>query len=163
MAEEASTSELIQIAIADADRQAQERVSQKESKKPTDEVVFERRRGTGDIDEIFYVDANKSKCKLITLRITFNPNGESAPYSTATVRVYEYTETEQEYNCQLFRVTERGPHSSGDDDVFVRNDDSSAKDPSSWTVPQGSGYRVTWTAPNSAYKWAIEIGLARSK
>jgi|GEM_PF-4430067 len=158
----ADINQLIQLAIMDAERQSASLISDLKTRK-TEEVIITRREGKGSINEAFYLDSSKSKCKLIFIRATFNANGESPPYSTATFRIFQISTAKEEFNSQLHRVTERGPNSDGDDDVFIRIEQESSRDPSPWTVQKGSGFNVKWVSPNPAYKWALEVGLARAR
>lgn len=164
MADEALIEQMIGLSIADAEQQAGERLSRRDSiLNPEDEIIIIRRSGQDNIDEIFYIDENRNPCKLVMLRISFDQNGQSAPFGTATLRIFTHSEHAEEYNCQLWRIALRGPHAEHDADVFLRNEHGAIKDPSPWSVPRGSGFRITWQSPNANYKWGIEIGLARTK
>lgn len=163
MASDIPIEELISLSLQDAESQASERLSKQNAISPEEELIIIRRNGQGSINEVFYIDENRLPCKLVMLRIGFGSGGQSPPFSTSTLRVFTYTEHGEEYNCQLWRINQRGPHTENDADVFLRNEFGALKDPSSWSIPRGSGFRITWQSPNASYKWGIEIGLARTK
>lgn len=163
MPEEALLEQLIELSLADADRQASDRIAKESLLGTEDEILFIRRSGEGSINEVFYIDDNKNPCKLVTLRIHFDGNGQSSPFDTSTLRIYTYRQFGEEFNCQLWRISQRGPHDDDDNDVFFRNDSNAIKDPSPWSVEKGGGFLIRWDAPNTNYKWGIEIGLARTR
>lgn len=123
-------------------------------------VFITRRNGKGAINEVFYFGEERAKCKLLFVRIHFSANGQTEPYEAATARVEVATEAAEEHNCQLYRIPNCGPHTSNDNDLFLRNEREDTENPSTWTVPEGSGFRIRWSPSNTNYKWGIEVGLA---